>query len=276
MNSDIEKRTEALIRQAGELMLGFRQLQVTSKGRHGDYVTQADRAVQDMLLSGLSSLYPEAAFIAEEKDNGALPDQPAFIIDPIDGTTNFFRHRESSVISVGLTVNQRAAEGWIYNPYRGEMFHAVKGKGAWRNGERISVSPVPAKNALVYLGTSSYYEELMELTGLSALRLLPRIADFKRTGSCALELCDIAQGKAEALFEWRLQPWDICAGTLLVEEAGGRCGHILEGDVTFTGPVPFLAANSESYDEIRAMLRSVFEEWSAGQTVSSVNRAVKP
>ena len=119
MNSDIEKRTEALIRQAGELMLGFRQLQVTSKGRHGDYVTQADRAVQDMLLSGLSSLYPEAAFIAEEKDNGALPDQPAFIIDPIDGTTNFFRHRESSVISVGLTVNQRAAEGWIYNPYRG-------------------------------------------------------------------------------------------------------------------------------------------------------------
>ncbi len=274
MNTETERQTEALIRQAGELMLGFRQLQVTSKGRHGDYVTQADKAVQDLLLSGLSSLYPEAAFIAEEKDNGNLPDTPAFIIDPIDGTTNFFRHRESSVISVGLTVGKYPAEGWIFNPYRGEMFHAVRGKGAFLNGERISVSSVPAKNALVYLGTSSYYEELMELTGLSALRLLPRIADFRRTGSCALELCDIAQGKAEALFEWRLQPWDTCAGTLLVEEAGGRCGHILEGDVTFTGPVPFLAANSESFDEIRDMLRAVYKEWSARQ--ADHNQVSKP
>ena len=258
-----EERTEQLIRQAGELMLGFRRLEVTSKGRHGDYVTQADKAVQDMLISGLSALYPEASFIAEEKDNANLPDTPAFIIDPIDGTTNFFRHRETSVISIGLTVEKKPFEGWIYNPYRGEMFHAVKGKGATLNGDRINVSDVPVQNALVYLGTSSYYEELMELTGLSALRLLPQIADFRRTGSCALELCDIARGRAEALFEWRLQPWDTCAGTLLVEEAGGRCGQILEGDVTFTGPVPFLAANSESFDKIRSMLQSVYAEWSA-------------
>ena len=258
-----EERTEQLIRQAGELMLGFRRLQVTSKGRHGDYVTQADKAVQDMLLSGLSAMYPEASFIAEEKDNANLPDTPAFIIDPIDGTTNFFRHREASVISVGLTVGKRPAEGWIYNPYRGEMFHAVKGKGATLNGERISVSDVPAPNALVYLGTSSYYEELMGLTGLSALRLLPRIADFRRTGSCARELCAIARGRAEALFEWRLQPWDTCAGTLLVEEAGGQCGNILGGEVSFSGPVPFLAANSESFDGIRSMLQEVYAEWSA-------------
>lgn len=266
MCNETEKQTEALIRQAGEMMLGFRELEITSKGRHGDYVTQADKAVQDMLLTGLSALYPEASFIAEEKDNGNLPDTPAFIVDPIDGTTNFFRHRESSVISVGLTEHRRPVEGWIYNPYRGEMFHAAKGRGAFLNGEKISVSNVPPQNALVYLGTASYYEELMELTGLSALRLLPRIADFRRTGSCAFELCDIARGRAEALFEWRLQPWDTCAGTLLVEEAGGLCGQILEGEVDFSGPVPFLAANRESFDEIRSILRSVYEEWSARRT----------
>ena len=94
-------------------------------------------------------------------------------------------------------------------------------------------------------------------------------AAAKRTGSCALELCDIARGRAEALFEWRLQPWDTCAGTLLVEEAGGRCGQILEGDVTFTGPVPFLAANSESFDKIRSMLQSVYAEWSARKNVGN-------
>ncbi len=258
-----EERTEHLIREAGELMLGFRRLEVTSKGRHGDYVTQADKAVQEMLMSGLSALYPEACFIAEEKENVTLSDGLTFVIDPIDGTTNFFRHRESSVISVGLTEGKRPVEGWIYNPYRGEMFHAALGKGTTLNGELIHVSDVPTGNALVYLGTASYYEELMGLTGLSALRLLPHIADFRRTGSCALELCDIARGRAEALFEWRLQPWDTCAGTLLVEEAGGRCGHILEGEATFDGPIPFLAANRAVFDEMRALLKSVYEEWSA-------------
>ena len=260
-----EEQTEQLIRRAGEKMLRFRSLQVTSKGRHGDFVTQADREVQDMLMDGLSRLYPGAGFIAEEKENAGLTDAMTFIIDPIDGTTNFFRHREASVISVGLTEGRKPVEGWIFNPYRQEMFHAVRGGGATRNGERISVSDIPASNALVYMGTASYYEELMPLTGLSALRLLPRIADFRRSGSCALEMCDIAQGKAEALFEWRLQPWDICAGVLLVKEAGGCCGHILEDELTFSGPVPLLAANSASYREILTLLRDIHAEWTASR-----------
>ena len=261
----IEQRTEELIRAAGERMLGYHQLEVTSKGRHGDYVTQADKAVQEMLMEGLAGLYPEASFIAEEKENASLTDGPTFIIDPIDGTTNFFRFREASVISVGLTGGKKTREGWIYHPYRRQMYHAVRGQGAFRDGERLRVSQVPAENALVYLGTASYYEELMSLTGLSALRLLPRIADFRRTGSCALELCDIAAGKAEALFEWRLSPWDYCAGTLMVEEAGGRCADILRGEVTFSGPIPLLAANSASFEKLLKWLRQVHEEWRSGE-----------
>ena len=256
-----EEKTRLLIRQAGESMLSCHDLVVTGKGRHADFVTQEDKLVQEMLMDGLHRLYPEARFMAEEKENAALTDEPTFIIDPIDGTTNYFRRREASVISVGLAEGKKPVRGWIYNPYRGELFTAAKGQGAFCNGKPVHVSAVPRDNALVYMGTAAYYEELMSLTGLCAQRLLPEIADFRRTGSCALEMCDIARGWAEALFEWRLQPWDICAGVLLVEEAGGRCCDILGEEPDLTRPAPLLAANAACFEPLLERLRNIRREW---------------
>ena len=204
------------------MMLRASDPRVTAKEGHGNYVTETDVAVQAFLEERLSALYPGIRFLAEEGEAAALTDAPTFIIDPIDGTTNFFRHRRCSVISVGLTENKKAVMGAIWNPYTETLYHAERGHGAWRDGERIHVSDVPLERALVLLGTAPYYPELMALTGRSVAELLPHVADFRRSGSAANDLTEIASGLAEASFEWRLQPWDYCAGSILVEEAGGR------------------------------------------------------
>ena len=248
---------EKLLREAGEKMLAYHDLRVTSKGHHADFVTQADQEVQAFLIDGLHRLYPDALFFAEEKKDNVLTDALTFIIDPIDGTTNFFRGRKSSCISVGAVEGRRAVFGGILQPYTDALYLAERGKGATCNGEPIHVSEVPMERALIDLGTSPYYDDLWKLTGESVGAILPLIADFRRSGSATIDLCDIASGYSEGTFEWLLQPWDYCAASLLIEEAGGRCGNILGGDVTFDGPIPFMAANALCYEPLQQALQKL-------------------
>ena len=246
-----------VVRQAGPMMMQYQNPQVYAKGKHADFVTEADLAVQAFLLEKLAVLFPGAKFFAEEKKDNVLTDEFTFIIDPIDGTTNFFRHRSMSVISVAAVENKRPVLGVIYDPYRDEMYHAQLGQGAWCDDRRLQVSDLPIERALIGLGTSPYYNELMELTGRTVGALMPRIADLRRTGSAAMEMCDIAAGRSDGCFEWLLQPWDYCAGVLLVEEAGGRCGNILGGDATYDKGIPFMAANSACYNDLQKLLQDI-------------------
>lgn len=251
------KELARVVAKAGEMMLQYQHPQVFAKGGHADFVTEADLAVQDFLLENLARLFPGAKFFAEEKKDNTLTDEMTFIIDPIDGTTNYFRRRETSMISVGAVEHKQPVLGVILDPYRGRMYHAEKGKGAWCGEERLHVSREPVSRALIGLGTSPYYQELMELTGRTVGALMPRVADLRRTGSAAMELCDIASGRSDGCFEWLLQPWDYCAGVLLVEEAGGRCGNILGGPATYEQAIPFMAANHEIYEEFQRILQQI-------------------
>ena len=165
-----------------------------------------------------------------------------------------------SCISVGAVEHRRAVFGAIYNPYTDEVYHAEAGCGAYCGGTRLQASREPLENALIGLGTSPYYKELMALTGRTVGALLPRCADLRRTGSAAIELCDIAAGRSDGCFEWLLQPWDYCAGALLVEEAGGRCGHILGGEVTYEKGIPFMAAGSGCFDALRGALQETYHQ----------------
>ena len=159
------------------------------------------------------------------------------------------------MISVGAVENKRPVLGAIYDPYQGKLYHAEIGRGAWCDEERLHVSGEPMERALIGLGTSPYYNELMELTGRTVGMLMPRVADLRRTGSAAMELCDIAAGRSDGCFEWLLQPWDYCAGVLLVEEAGGRCGNIMGGEATYEQGIPFMAANGVIYEELQKLLQ---------------------
>ena len=266
MKQDFLGAIEPALLEAGRMMAAFHDPKVYDKGRHADFVTEADLAVQSYLIEKLSAAFPEALFFAEEKKDNELTDALTFIIDPIDGTTNFFRHRSCSSISVGVTEGGQPVFGAIYNPYRGELYHAEKGRGAFCNDECLRVSDVPMSRALIGFGTAPYYSDLFEVTGRSLSALLPVCADIRRTGSACIDLCDVAAGRSDAHFEWLLQPWDYCAGTLIVEEAGGVCGNILGGGVAFDHGAPHLAANPRVFGELRALLQQVWKEVKEGGT----------
>ena len=260
MKSDFYGALIPVMREAGRIMTAFHDPKVYHKGRHADFVTEADLAVQSFLIGRLTEVFPGAAFFAEEKRENELTDGLTFIIDPIDGTTNFFRHRACSAISIGVTQGREIVFGAIYDPYQDRLYHAEKGRGAYCNGDRLRVSDTPMEQAVIGFGTAPYYSDLFEVTGRTLSALLPVCADIRRTGSACLDLCDVAAGRSDAHFEWLLQPWDICAGTLIVEEAGGRCGNILGGGAVLERAAPHLAANPRVYDALQARLQAVWQE----------------
>ena len=256
-----------IVRRAGELMRSYSCPAVRQKEGHADFVTEADEAVQAYLMEALHRQIPSAAFLAEEGEHAALTDALTFIIDPIDGTTNYFRGRRSSVISVGLVEGKRAVAGAVYDPYHDLMYHAERGQGAWCEGERLRVSELPIGQALVELGTSPYHTDLNALTAHALEKLLPRVADVRRSGSAALDLCHVASGTAEGMFEWLLQPWDYCAGSLLVEEAGGKAGNIFGGEATFSEGIPFMAGSAVCFEALRQILWEARDEIGAKGSV---------
>lgn len=193
-----------------------------SKEGHGNLVTKYDRMIQNMLQEGLKEIMPEAVFYGEEEDiHQDISKGFAFIVDPIDGTTNFIMDANYSAISIGLVKDLERIAGAVYNPYTDEMFTAIKGQGAFLNGKRIHVSDRDLSESLAIFGTAPYYEEF----GHSAFRLAEKYydkaLDVRRYGTASLDLCMVASGKAAIYFEQRLSPWDFAAGSLIVDEAGG-------------------------------------------------------
>ena len=210
-----------LAREAGRMMLKYRDAAIHQKEGHFNFVTDADVAVQAFLKKELLSLLPGSRFFAEEQENAPLTDAPTFVVDPIDGTLNFMRCRNLSAVSIGLLEKKRPVLGVIYNPYADEMFSAEAGKGAHLNGRAIHASQTPFENAMVCFGTSPYDADLVNRSIGAARQFLLQAGDLRRSGSAAIDLCDIACGRADIFFELRLRPWDVAAGSLIVEEAGG-------------------------------------------------------
>ena len=233
----------AIARQAGNMILEAREAAIHQKEGHYNFVTDADVAVQSYLKKALLELMPQARFVGEEQENEPLTDEPSFVVDPIDGTSNFMRHRNASAVSIGLLKNKTPVLGVVYNPYSDEMFTAEKGKGAFCNGHPIHVSDTPFENALVSFGTAPYDAELAERTMRAAKVFLLEAGDIRRLGSAALDLCDVASGRADVFFELRLRPWDIAAGSLLVEEAGGHFYSIGHEHPYYDGAAGVFATN---------------------------------
>lgn len=134
--------------------------------------------------------------------------------------------------------------GAVYDPYHDELFTAARGEGAFLNGAPIRVSGCDMPHALVYIGSSPYYPECLPQTFYLARRLTETCSDIRRSGSAALELCDVACGRVEAYFEYRLCPWDYAAGSLIVTEAGGRVSALDGGALQFDRKCSIAAANA--------------------------------
>ena len=233
-----------IAREAGQIMLSYHDAGVHQKEGHFNFVTDADVAVQRFLAGALQTLLPGARFFAEEQENEPLTNAPTFVVDPIDGTLNFIRHRNASAVSIALLENKKPVMGVIYNPYTDEMFTAEAGKGTFLNGRKITVSQTPFDQAMVSIGTSPYDAELAKRTMAAATQFLLRGGDLRRSGSAAIDLCEVACGRSDVFFELRLRPWDVAAGSLLVTEAGGVFLSLGHDAPYYDGASGILACNA--------------------------------
>ncbi len=247
----------AIAKEAGAIMRRSHDAAIHEKEGHYNFVTDADVAVQAYLKSALLTLCPGARFYAEEQENEPLTDAPTFVVDPIDGTINYMRLRHMSAVSIGYLEGRQPVMAVVYNPYANELFYARKGRGAFLNGQPIRVSDLPYDMALVELGTSPYDAELAKQTMAAAGRFLSECGDLRRSGSAAIDLCGVACGRADIFFELRLRPWDVAAGALIVEEAGGRFISLGHDAPFFEAACGMLACNAACAADALRVLQEV-------------------
>ena len=251
----IKKITE-IVKEAGKIVLSAHNQENTITAKEGkkNFVTKYDVAVQEFLFRELGKAFPDAQFIGEEGENDFSTDGLRFIIDPIDGTTNFMQDYRCSCISVALCNGNDVIAGVVYNPYTNEIFSAEKGKGAYLNDDRISVSERPLSDGLALFGTSPYHPENTDETFALLRKVFDLSRDIRRSGSAAFDICTVACGRCEVFFEKSLQPWDIAAGTLILKEAGGIALNYDGTEISFSTPNDVVFANPKAYKEFITLL----------------------
>lgn len=254
----MEKYLQSLIeivKKAGNIMLEASSIasSVTEKDGSANFVTEYDVRVQEYLKAEIEKTVENAVFIAEEQENdpALLMSENCFIIDPIDGTTNFIRDQKHSCISVAMLGKGEVQLGIVYDPYLGEVFSAVNGKGAFLNGKPMHVSKTELERAICGYGTAPYYKNTLgDKTFNICKKLFMKCADVRRCGSAALDLAYIAAGRYDMFFECRLSPWDYAAGILLVTEAGGMISDMQGKRLSLEKPCSVIASNEILYQEL--------------------------
>lgn len=246
-----------LMREAGKIILGAHDADSENclhvKPGTQNFATDYDIAVQTFLINGLKEAFPGAAFIAEEKENNAavLQGELCFVIDPIDGTNCFIHNCRMSCISIAAVSRGHVVLGAVYNPYSGELAHATPGGGAFVNGKPAHVSERPTELAVAVFGPSPYYKDTLSVPTFEMAReLFCSCVDIHRTGSAAIDLCSIASGSCDMFFELILQPWDIAAGALIIEEAGGIITQIDGSPITLEHPCSVLAGTPKTHPDL--------------------------
>ncbi len=224
------------------------------KGRN-DFVTDIDRRAEQRIIETIQKTHPDHAFLAEESGESGENSEVQWIIDPIDGTTNFVRGMPHFAISIAAQIKGKVEVGVVYDPVREELFTAARGSGAQLNGKRIRVSE--ARNldqTLLATGfpfrSMSQFDEYMTLFS----KLYPKCGDMRRAGSAALDLAYVAAGRFDGFFEFGLKWWDIAAGSLLVAEAGGIIAD-LKGNPNFKQSESILAANPKIFKAILSQIK---------------------
>ncbi|MFN3198478.1 MAG: inositol monophosphatase family protein [Bradymonadia bacterium] len=220
--------------QAGEIIRRAwgQSLQVWSKGKV-DLVTEIDLAAEKAIVSTLRSQRPADRIIGEEggqQESGG--GARTWFVDPLDGTTNFSHGVPHFCVSVGLVDDEGPRVGVVYEPLRQWCFSALRGGGAWLNGQRLNVSTAPDLGQSV-LATGFPYNKWVEPdnNGHRFTHLLRKTRGLRRMGAAALDLCYVAAGWFDGYWEFRLKPWDVAAGVLLVTEAGGKVSSFEGGPI---------------------------------------------
>ncbi len=223
----MKKELISIIKEAGKILKEgyFSQKEITFKAKK-DLVTTYDISIENYLKEAFSKTFSDFNVIAEESDNSLLEFKNSIIIDPIDGTTNFVNQVPHTCISVGIYKDKKPYIGVVYNPILEELYFAQIGEGAFCNDKKISVSN---QNQLItsLLSTGFPYSSATNEDDLNDVikkmkNILPNCQDIRRLGSAALDLCYVARGTYEGYYEMNLKAWDVAAGIIILNEAGGK------------------------------------------------------
>lgn len=251
---DIIANIESIVREAAKIMLD-REFDVTQKGNASNIVTSADIKVQKFLEKELLKIYPGSIFLGEEGDNNIDKGDAIWIVDPIDGTSNFMRNLKLSAISVGLLEQGELTVGVVYLPYIDEMFTARKGEGAFLNGKPIHVSDRDFAHSHLCSAMSLYDKNFAKPCFNIIERVYSEADDLRRMGSAALEMCELAAGRVELYFEVRLCSWDCAATAVIIREAGGFVEFMFHDNIVLNKPMGVIAANSkENFEHLREIV----------------------
>jgi myo-inositol-1(or 4)-monophosphatase len=218
-------------------------------------VTEVDLECEAAVIGLLRRRFPDHAFLAEERGRDqAAPSEFLWVIDPLDGTTNYAHSYPLFCVSIGLSVKGRIVVGVVYDPLHKELFHAVRGQGAFLNGRRIRVSRVQRlEDSVLCTGFSYDRGERLRQSLDAFVRLLPYPQAIRRDGCAALDICYVACGRYDGFWEHHLNPWDVAGGTLILEEAGGKVTDLLGRPITIYEKV-FFGSNRRIHEEVVAVL----------------------
>jgi myo-inositol-1(or 4)-monophosphatase len=266
MKNEIQKIAEQsglLLREVGKFIaeeLGKVSNNAIEHKSLNSLVSYVDKTAEERLVAGCARLLPEAGFITEEETIATSADKEwRWIIDPLDGTTNFLHQLPFFSISVALQQGGKTVVGLVYEVNRQELFYAWKGGGCYLNGKSVKVSNTGSlADSLLATGFPYYDFEKTEAYLQLLGHLMPKTRGLRRLGSAALDLAYTACGRFDAFFEYSLAPWDVAAGAFLVEEAGGQVSDFSGGDDYLFGR-EMLATNAHLYPEMSTLLQQYFK-----------------
>ena len=227
-------------------------IQIEDKGKN-DFVTEVDKNAEEIIISTIQKSYPDHAFLAEESGQRGESDY-LWVIDPLDGTTNFLHSFPHFAVSIALKQKGILNQAVVYDPLKQELFTATKGKGAQLNNRKIRVSSKKELDGAL-LGTGfPYSDEKAMLKFIESYKaLFPKVAGIRRAGVASLDLAYVASGRLDGFWEFNLKPWDIAAGVLLIQEAGGISAE-LSGGLDYLESGNIISANPKL---LKAMLKIV-------------------
>ena len=236
---------DIILRNLGRLTRGD-----IEKKQAFDFVTKVDRWSEAVIVQAIRENFPSHSFLAEETFRQPGTDPFRWIIDPLDGTTNYIHGYPMFSVSIALSHEGEVVLGVVFDPLRDELFHAVKGEGAFLNNVPIRVSETgDLGDGLIATGFPFRKKELVDLYLTAFKAVFHEVSDIRRAGSAAIDLAYIAAGRVDGFFELGLSPWDIAAGSLLIREAGGyitdfgggkeylSTGNVVAGNETVHGPI---------------------------------------
>lgn len=259
LSPELLAEIEAAVRRAGGLIREHneRPRNIRCKASIKDLVTETDGAVEQMLRESLGPLVPQAAFMGEEGSPGQSLEGLAWVVDPLDGTTNFAHGVPFVATSVALCLDGAPLVGVVNLPLLDELFIAAKGQGARLNGRAITVSQAATlESALVATGFPYRIEEHKAAILRQLALAMPATQGVRRAGAAALDLAFVACGRYDGFFEFALNPWDTAAGVLLVQEAGGKVGVMLGKEPYRLGGPDILACNAHLFDQLQELLKA--------------------